>query len=214
MTAATKKSVIVKQGLRMLAGAVCGAVGVIAFMEAGGKASLDSDDPGVIVAIITGLSYALMGLAVGLGALAPRQGAVFLNVEDEEEIREQRQSLLPSAASCILIGVFLLILALAPVGGGGELTLWAAAAAACLVAMVAIALSMRKRTDELMRQISLESSALTLYVALTVLSVWGMLAHLGLAPWLTPLTLIAGLAALQLVLIFWVVQRKGLMAVR
>ena len=40
MTAAAKKSLMVKQAVRMVAGAVTGAGSVILFMEAGGKASL------------------------------------------------------------------------------------------------------------------------------------------------------------------------------
>jgi hypothetical protein len=214
MTAAKKKSLVVKQGLRMLLGAVTGAGAVVLFMEAGGKARLDADDPGVIIALIAGLSYAVMGLAVGLGAMAPRQGAVFLNVEDAEELREQRASLIPSAIGCILLGLFLIVLALAPVEQGPVSQLWTVAAGACLAGLLAVVVVTRNRGDELMRQVSLEASALTLYVALTVLSVWGMLAHLALVPWLTPLSLVAALMMLQLAMIFWVTGKRGMMKAR
>jgi multisubunit Na+/H+ antiporter MnhB subunit len=155
-----------------------------------------------------------MGVGVGIGALAPRGGAVFLNVEDAEELREQRASLGPSAVSCILIGAFLLLLALAPVEKGGDLTAWAIGAGACLIGGVAIGIATRRRADELMRQVSLESSALTLNLALAGLSGWALLSHLGYVRWATPLTLIAGLALLHLAAIFWTAARKGMMKPR
>jgi hypothetical protein len=214
MTEAVKKPSMGRQALRLLAGAVAGAGSTIAFMELVGKSRLDSGDPGTIVALIAGLIYALMGVFVGLGALAPRPGAVFLNVEDADEIREQRASLAPSAIACILVGAFLLLLALAPVEQNADLSLWLFAAAACLLGVLAVSLATRGRTDELMRQVSLESSALTLHVALAVLSGWAMLAQFGYAAWLTPLSLIAGLALLYLVAIFWLAGKKGMLKPR
>jgi hypothetical protein len=214
MTATAKKTSKGRQALRVAIGAVAGAVTTIAFMELVGKQRLDSGEPGVIVAIVAGLIYALLGVGVGLGALAPRQGAVFLNVEDAEELREQRRSLVPSAIACVLGGAFLLLLALAPVEQGGDLTLWATGAGACLLASLAVTVATRDRVDELMRQVSLESASLTLHLALTGLSVWAMLAHLGYVAWVTPLSLIGGLSILYLVAVFWVAGRKGMMTSR
>lgn len=212
MTAATKKSLMVKQGIRMLAGAVTGAGGVILFMEAGGKALLDSDDPGMIVALIAGLIYGLMSLIVLLGALAPRPGAVFLNVEDADELREQRSSLLPSAAAGVLFALFLLVLAMAPeVGSGEDPKWWLAAAASFLGAGTLVAILTRDKGDELIRQIGLEGGSLTLHTATVIACVWGLLAHLGYVAWVTPLGLIGGLALLYLATIFWLAGRKGLM---
>ncbi|HEX8579579.1 MAG TPA: hypothetical protein VF655_08300 [Allosphingosinicella sp.] len=214
MTATANKQGKGRQALKLLIGAAAGALSTIAFMEFVGKSRLDSGDPGVAIAIVAGLIYFVMGLGVGVGALAPRQGAVFLNVEDAEELREQRASLGPSAISCILMGAFLLLLALAPVEKGGDLTIWAVAAGACLIGGVAIARATRRRADELMRQVSLESSALTLNLALAGLSAWALLAHLGFVRWATPLGLIAGLALLHLGAIFWTAARKGMMKPR
>ena len=70
-------------------------------------------------------------------AAAPGAGSRFLNVEDAEELREQRSMLVYSAISCCLSGVFLLILSVGPVGAGeagnSALTL---AAGLCLVAAI------------------------------------------------------------------------------
>jgi hypothetical protein len=214
MTVSSGKTSKGRQAFKLLAGAVAGAASAIAFMELVGKSRLESDDPGVILALIAGLSYAVMGLFVGLGAIAPRQGALFLNVEDADEIREQRASLAPSSIACILIGAFLLVLALAPVEQEVDRTFWAVAAAACLLGVAAVSLATLGRADELMRQVSLESSALTLHLALAALSVWALLAHLGFVAWMTPLALIAGLALLYLGAIFWRAGKKGMMTPR
>ena len=214
MTATVGKTNKGRQALKLLIGAAAGALSTILFMELVGKSRLESGDPGVHIAIVAGLIYFVMGVGVGIGALAPRGGAVFLNVEDAEELREQRASRGPSAVSCILIGAFLLLLALAPVEKGGDLTAWAIGAGACLIGGVAIGIATRRRADELMRQVSLESSALTLNLALAGLSGWALLSHLGYVRWATPLTLIAGLALLHLAAIFWTAARKGMMKPR
>jgi len=214
MTAVVGKTTKGRQALRMLAGAAVGAVATIAFLEAVGKPSLKSGDFGTLLALSAGLIYALMGLFVGLGAMAPRQGARFLNVEDAEEIHEQRPSLGSSAIACILIGAFLLLLALAPAGQDADRGVWAGAAGACLLGAAAITLATRRRGDELMRQVGLEASSLTLHVTLAVLSVWALLAQLRFVEWLTPLGLISGLSLLYLAAIFWVTARKGMMKAR
>ena len=46
----------------------------------------DFDDPARLAAAATGIIYALMGLSVGFGTIAPGTGAQFLNVEDADEI--------------------------------------------------------------------------------------------------------------------------------
>ena len=214
MTGIPNKAAKVRQAMRFLAGAVTGGVGAYLLLKMVGKPKLSSD-PGVVVALVAGLSYGLMGIVVGLGTMAPRQGALLLNVQDADELREQRTSLLPSAAGGLLIGIFMLVLALTPAEArGGDLTVWTLAAAACVVGVVAITVATRDKGDELMRQVGLESSALTLHLAVIVLSIWGLLAHLGHVAWLTPLSVIAGLALLYLVAIFWVAGRKGMTAER
>jgi hypothetical protein len=204
-----------KKALQMVTGAVFGAGSVILFMETIGKPRLAADDPGVIVALVAGLVYGMISLFVGLGALAPRQGALFLNVEDEEEIREERSSLLPSAASGLLFALFLLVLAMAPEAGpGADRTWWLAVAASSLAGSLAIAVACRNKGDELLRQVAHEAGAMTLNITFVIACVWGMLAQLGYAAWLSPLALIGGLSLLYLLVIFRVVGKKGLAADR
>lgn len=202
------------QLMRMMAGMLFGAVAAALFLTFAGK-HLELGDGGTMLAVVAGLSYGLMGLGVLVGAVAPRTGARFLNVEDEDEIREQRRSLAPSAAACILIGLFLLLLAVSP---GLEAALGREAlaliAGGILAGTVLTTLATNKRTDELTRQISLEASALALHVALVVLGGWAALAQLGFVEWMTPLALIAGLALLELFAIFAISAKRGLMRPR
>lgn len=215
MTGSSTRTAKVQYIKKFSIGALAGAGGALLFMELGGKSRIDFDDPGAILAVMAGLIYGLIGLFVGVGALVPHQGARFLNVEDAEEIREQRASLGPSAVSCILVGLFLLVLALASsIGNSVNRDVLAIMALACLAAVVVISLVTKSRTDELMRQISMEASALAMHVALVVLSVWATLAHLDYVGWMSPLALIAGLALLELLAIVWLSARKGLMAPR
>ena len=201
--------------MRMLAGGLFGAVGAGLFLTVAGKSNLDLGDPATMLPVVAGLSYGLMGLAVGVGALAPGAGARFLNVEDADEIREQKRSLVPSAIVCMLIGAFLLILtassSLAATIGRDAVALLAIGA---LAAVVLITVATRGRADELIRRISAEASALALHTALVVLGAWAVLAQLGYVGWMSPLSLIAGLAMLELVSIFAVSAARGLMSPR
>jgi len=212
MNATVEKKKIHTMLWRMIGGAVFGAAMTGLFLLIL-QPRMDIDDPSQMIAIIAGISYLLIGLSVGIGLVAPNAGSRFLNVEDADELREERPKLRSGAIACALIGTFLLVLALAP---DGSLMTRAVAfwfAAACLVGVV-IASFMSRKTDELTRQITLEASAGTLHVALVVLAAWAALAEFGYAPLLSPLGLIAGLAVLELIAILAVSAKKGLMTPR
>ena len=209
--AAVGRKLTTRDMIKALVGAIIGAVatGLFLFLL---DDRIDTDDAGSMIAIVAGLSYFLMGLLVGFGALAPNTGARFLNVEDADEIREERPKLAPSAIACVLIGVFLLTLVLAESFGDPSIGL--AITGAALVAVVMIAVRTRRQGDELMRQVGFESAALTLHSGLLVMAIWAALAHLGFAGWVDPLAFIAGVALLYLIAIFEVAGTKGLMRSR
>jgi O-antigen/teichoic acid export membrane protein len=193
--------------LRALAGAVVGAGATILFVELIGKRQMNLDDPGTVLAIIAGLSYALMGIFVGLGVMVPNTGARFLNVEDADELRDESPRLKTGAVICLLIGAFLLLLA---VQGGisppGAVTY---AAAACLVAILVLGIVSRKQTEEMTRQMSLEASNLALQILLVLLACAALVpASIGQ---ITPLALISGIALLELAAMFIVFARKGVL---
>lgn len=196
---------------RMLAGAVVGGVSTFLFLELLGEKYFDLADPSTMLAVVAGLIYALMGLSVGFGIIAPAAGARFLNVEDADELREERPKLKTAATACVLIGFFFLVLALSGEGGllGREVAVLIAAA--CLVGIGVLTVISKRTADELTRQVSLQSSSLALHVALIGLAIWALLAQLGYAGGIDPLALISGLALLQLTTVFVVAGQKGML---
>ena len=207
MNAIASKQKIRTMIWRMVAGGVVGAAATVAFLFAV-EPRIDLNSPSSALAIIAGLSYALIGLSVGFGLIAPNAGARFLNVEDPDELREEGPKLRIGAVCCFLIGAFLLLLAL---GGGSAMTM---TAGACLVGLIVLTLLASRRNDELTRQISLEASAATLHIALVGIGAWALLNQLGLTGAIDSLGLIAALAFLELVAIFVVSARRGLMIPR
>jgi len=197
---------------KMLGGAVFGGGCTALFLYLVGDQRLDFTDAASMVTVVAGLSYLLIGVLVGLGVLAPATGARFLNVQDADEIVEERPKLVPSAIACVLIGIFLLSLQFAPSLGGGNAAL--VVAGACLAGVVAITLMASARGDEMVRQIGVEASSFTLHAGLVIMAVWAALAHLGYAPWVDPLGLISGAALLHLFAIFAISGQKGLMRPR
>jgi hypothetical protein len=216
MTRVMQKKTTQKLIVQTLTGAAFGAAGTFLFLQFGGKVA-DFDDPSRLAAAATGIIYTLMGLFVGLGALAPGAGAKFLNVEDADEILAERKSIGPGAVGCLLIGLLLMALALTP-GGGQPGALSAdvaiAIAAACLLGLIATSFWIRGKIDELNQQLGIEASALAMHVSLLLFGVWAALAHVGYVQWITPLGLLAGFALLELGAIFWVVGKRGLLVPR
>ena len=196
--------------VRMFAGALVGGIATFLFLEFVGERFMDLDDAAVMLTVMAGLMYALIGLSVAFGLIAPRAGARFLNVEDAEELREEGPKLKIGAAASVLMGAFLLVLGLTSSGSlGREPAL--ILLALCLAGAIVLTLIGRNRTDELTRQISLESTALTLQLALLAAAAWAALAELDYVEWISPLGLLSGLALLQLVAVFVVSARKGLL---
>lgn len=196
----------------MFIGALIGAAATAAFLALFGRTLVDTSNGGTMIAVVAGLCYALMGFFVGFGAIAPAAGARFLNVEDPDELREERGNISSGAIVCVLVGVFLLALASSGPGFGRELALTVAVLS--LFAMLAVAYWSRGRTDELTQKVSTESAALAMQIGLVVLAVWSALAHLGYVWWIEPLALIASASLLQLATAFWVAGRKGMLTPR
>ena len=216
MTRVMERKTAQKLIVQTLSGAAVGAAGTFLFLRYGGKVA-DFEDPARLAAAATGIIYALMGLFVGIGALAPSAGAKFLNVEDADEILAERKSIGPGAIGCLLIGLLLMALALTPGGGQpGALSpdVAIAIAAACFVGLLAVGWWVRGRIDEFNRQLGIESSALAMHASLLLFGGWAVLAHAGHVQWVTPLGLLAGFALLELGSIFWVVGKRGMLVPR
>jgi hypothetical protein len=200
--------------VQLLGGAVVGGAGMATVLLAFDGSGLDSSEPSQMLALVAGVIYALLGLMVGVGVFVPRAGARFLNVADVDDLRDQRAVLGLSSAACLLTGLLFLVLAAVPAGGaGGQVSpeVAAAVAALCLVALVVLGRLVTRRADEMSRQVGLEASSLAMQSAFVLFGGWAALSHLGFADWMRPLALVAGLALLQLLAIFWVAGTRGLM---
>ena len=212
MNATVKKNKTREIVVRMLAGAVFGATVMSLFLAFVGKPHLDLNDPATAVTVIAGVCYLLIGLSVGLGLMAPRIGARFLNVEDSEELIEERHKLKPASIVFVLSGAFLLVLALS----GGETAVFSRAAALsiailCMAGIVIAAMMGSKHTDEMTRQMGHEVASFTLQAAFLLIGGWAALAQLGYVAWMGPLALLSSLALLQLFVTFVVIGRRGML---
>lgn len=175
------------------------------------------DQPERVVALGTALVYGLMALVVAAGTLAPAFGRLALNVEDREELAEQRPNLLVGAVSFALAAVMLLTLTLADSAGQPGPISQPFAAIVALVAgvgSVGLSIAYRNAGDEMMRAASREASAVTIGLVFLIFGGWAAASQLGFVPMFAPLLFVSGLYALYLLAVFIVVGRKGLLAQR
>ncbi|MFL0672477.1 MAG: hypothetical protein ACJLS3_13950 [Erythrobacter sp.] len=166
------------------------------------------------IALFVAVVYLLFGVFVLAGLVNPRLGAKVLNVEDADEIAEQKSELVNSGLGMVLWGGALAALALAdPVGPLSAL-------AALLLAAVGLLGGLwfgwraYRGSDELMLAVNLEAGALTYALVLAVLGGWGMLAHLGYAAGPQPLDLLTVCYVLVLVATYIAIGRRGMFTVR
>jgi hypothetical protein len=90
----------------------------------------------------------------------------------------------------------------------------AIAAAACVVVAGVFGFAGRNDQGELMRSVSREAMTWAMYALTILLGIWGAAAHLGFARWISPLGLINALLIVQLVAIFAVSAKRGLLRPR
>ncbi len=202
-----------KFALQMVVGVVAGAAATLGLLTTLGDSGFAVDDPSRLIALLTGLVITLIGLAVGLGVIAPKPGAHLLNVEDADELREQRGPLWRAAVGTLLLGAIMLALALARIEGSVgvfDAEVAAGIAAIGFVGVCVLSFAGRKDQDELMLSVSREAMGVAMYSATALLGVWGAAAHLGLATWITPLGTINLLLLVQLGAIVVVSARRGL----
>jgi hypothetical protein len=201
---------------QLAVGFVTGGVGAyLMLMALDGASPAIKEDGSRIFAMLIGLIYALTGAAVLVGVAAPKVGAATLNVEDEEELREQRVMLGLSSVSFLLIGAFLAALAL----GGGEApvvdrTIAGVVAGVAALVVVAVNIYSYRLIDELMLSMTKDAAVITTSALLLLFGGWAAIAELGKASMFQPLHFIAGFFAIYLASVFVVVGRRGLLKPR
>ncbi|WP_324074595.1 MAG: hypothetical protein RSE14_13795 [Erythrobacter sp.] len=192
---------------------------------AGGSASfammrfIDSDAVGGLnlsasIAALVAVLYCVIAIGMLLGTASPGLGARFLNVEDADELREQKRVLMWSGAAMLLWGVALLALALAAPDGPLPQTAALVIGAGGLLAGTALSVIVYRASDELMLAVNLEGSTISYTMALVVIGMWAILAHLGFVAAPAPLDLLTIFYVLALAASFIAVGRRGMLTIR
>ena len=94
-------------------GAVAGFVVAFSLFQIFDSGALGEIDTSRSSAALMGALFILCGGFVGLGLLNPQMGAKFLNVEDADELREQKTLFGYSVVGFLAFGAALIVLALA-----------------------------------------------------------------------------------------------------
>lgn len=203
-----------KLAIMMGSGAVAGffgAFGTLKLVDSGALGVLDTSRE---IALLVALLYFVMGLAVGLGTLSPKAGARFLNVEDADELREMRQSLLSSGVGCVALGGVLAVIALA--GADRVIPNQTSAVIAAVLLVIAIIFSFRsaKHSDELMRAVSKDTASTGYYAVFVVIGGWVALSVLEFVPAPQMIDILTLLWALILGAAFFVCGARGMLMPR
>jgi preprotein translocase subunit Sec61beta len=201
----------------LIPGALGGVAGFAA--SAGMMRYIDSDavgglGPSATIAALVAVLYIVIALGVMLGTASPALGARFLNVEDADELREQKAVMLWSGGSMLLWGVALLALALGAPDGPLPQPVALVLGAGGLVIGSLLSVVVYRASDELMLAVNLEAGALSYGLVLLVVGLWAMLAHLGYAAGPQPLDLLTAFYVLVLLASFIVIGRRGMLRTR
>ena len=166
------------------------------------------------IAALVAIVYLLIGLLMVFGLVSPKQGAKVLNVEDADEIEEERGQLLPATVAMILAGAALMVLALAqPVGPVASFVALSVYVVATVLS-VYLSLAAQKRQDELMREVGKECAVASYYLIFAIGGSWAGLAHLDYVAAPAPLDWLTMFWGMTLLAAFIVTSRRGMMAMR
>lgn len=206
-----EKSLARRLALPLAVGAISGAAATTAFMVLTGGVGQVGLGLSREIAGLVGVLYMLMALGVGAGIANPNVGARFLNVEDADELREQRRMLGFSCLGMVTFGAALLVLALVEPAGSIDAGMGAAIAAVLIIATCGLSLYQAREIDELQQAMSRDASATALLLLFVVGGGWALLAHCGLAAGPVPLDWLTMLAVAFLLGCFWQAGRRGLL---
>ena len=197
-----------------LFGGVAGFAASAALLRFVGSDAVGGLDKSATIAALVAVLYLVIGLMVALGTANPALGARILNVEDADELREQKKVLSLSGVSMVLWGAALLALALAAPDGPLPQALALAIAAGGLAIGTALSVMVYRVSDELMLAVNLEGGALSYGLVFVLVGGWAMLAHLGYVAGPAPLDLLSMFYVLVLAASFIAVGRRGMLTVR
>lgn len=198
----------------LMVGGVAGfaaSAGMMTFLESEAIGGLDES---ATIACLVGVLYAVTGFGMMIGVASPQLGARFLNVEDADELREQKRMLGLSGIAMLLWGAGLIALALAAPAGPVPVPAALTIGGGGLVIGTGLSIAVYRACDELMRAINLEAGALAYGLVLFVVGFWSILAHVGIVAAPAPLDLLTLFYVLVLTASFIVVGRRGMLMPR
>ena len=198
----------------LAAGIVAGALGSILMLDLMESEMVGGLDRSREIAALVGLVYFITALAVGIGVVSPGFGARFLNVEDADELREQKTALVLSGLAMAGIGLALAILAFAAPVGPIPAEIALASAVILLVGAVLLGRRQQRYIDEFIRELGRLSAAVTFYLLVIFGGGWAILAHVGYLPAPSPLDWLSMFAGLLLIATFATCGHKGLLKPR
>ena len=158
-----------------------------------------------------GLAYLAMGLIVGIGTMAPQTGAKLLNVEDREELLDQKPSLLGGALVYIVMGVMMIVLANSGESRPVPSSIALIVVAIAIIVAFGVTWASWQHYDELMRQISHEASSFGFTLVIVAVLIWGAMAMNGMAPEFDAPSIIALVMGMLLLGAFMAAGRRGLL---
>jgi hypothetical protein len=185
-------------------GAFCGYFGTEQLIRAEATA-----DQAAVIGV--GFVYLLMAILCAAGLAMPKLGAKMLNVEDEEELQEQRRVLTGSSIAMAAIGIAMVLLGAAEKGG------WVSPVAALDALLIAFALSIIitwrdwKYYDELMLQVSRDAGNFAFLGVGSAIMLWSAAAHLDFVDPLSPLMLVALITGGMLLAVFIAAGLRGML---
>lgn len=171
-------------------------------------------DASLMAAMLVALVYALSAIIVLAGLINPRLGQMWLNVEDAEELIEQRSLLLASGLVMLGVAAVLTLVALAGPAGPLPAAPVGLACAALFAAVVAASIRQYRLSDELMRELSREAGSWAFQLLAVFGCGWGAAAHLGFVEGPQALDWVTAAAAAMLIGTFVAVGKRGLLAPR
>lgn len=206
-----EKTWMQKWGIPLGVGAISGFLSTFVVLQ-----FVDSDAVGGLstsseIALLVALLYFITALALLVGLASPSLGEKFLNVEDADELREQRSMLLYSGIGMALWAVALG--ALAFTGPDGPLPAGPVLIGAVAVMGVGLWFAFRsyRFQDELMSAVNLESTALSYFMTFAVLGGWSVLAHVEYVSGPAPLDMLTTFYVVALVATFIAAGRRGML---
>ena len=205
------RSILRKLLLPVGLGATVGFLGATAFLRlTDGESGLNLPVSNEIAGLI-GLLYVFISVAVLFGVLMPKAGARILNVEDAEELREQKKQLTWSAIGSATLGAALMTLALT----GAELpvppTIGAFVAAGLVLVGTFSSVAMNSHTDELQKSLSRDAITTAFYLMFYIGGGWSVLAHASLVLSPQPIDWLSLFACTILIGAFWQIGRRGML---